>query len=496
MGGCTARRTGRRRRAGRTRVSLGVAVGVLVLLAGAAKSTDRHQKVTVTHRYDVGPIHAWLLGENWRRVWSEPVEVEVLDLAATGGGLRPVRTVGSRQTLGLALEGADGRSYTFRGLEKSGHGILPAFLRYGLLAALLRDQASENLPAADLLAAELSRQLGVRITRRRLVSMPDDPALGEFREAFAGAVGTFSEYPEPGPGGAPGTFGATEIVDSERLWQEVRSGKGASVDARAHLRARLIDWWIGDWDRHPEQWRWGLVDPSKRYVPLPEDHDHAFSHADGVLVLAAVRPLFPWIGPWDDDPSLRGMTFTSWWLDAWILAGLDRGDWLEEITAFEASIGPEVVEEALARFPRSWRALVGDEIRALLRARGAVLQRYALDVYASLSRIVHLYGSEADDRMEVDCLDGRVAVTLQAASGPRLRRVFLPGETERIVLHRLGGEDSIHRTGKAQCPIEIRTQESVRRQRGIPAPIDRIHDPRRPGRSAIEPRFPVNADTR
>jgi hypothetical protein len=297
-----------------------------------------------------------------------------------------------------------------------------------LLAALLRDQASENLPAADLLAAELSRQLGVRITRRRLVSMPDDPALGEFREAFAGAVGTFSEYPEPGPGGAPGTFGATEIVDSERLWQEVRSGKGASVDARAHLRARLIDWWIGDWDRHPEQWRWGLVDPSKRYVPLPEDHDHAFSHADGVLVLAAVRPLFPWIGPWDDDPSLRGMTFTSWWLDAWILAGLDRGDWLEEITAFEASIGPEVVEEALARFPRSWRALVGDEIRALLRARGAVLQRYALDVYASLSRIVHLYGSEADDRLEVDCLDGRVAVTLQAASGPRLRRVFTPGE--------------------------------------------------------------------
>jgi hypothetical protein len=226
MGGCAARRARRRRRARRTLVSLGVAVGavgVLVSLAATADSTDRHPVVTVTHRYDAGPVHAWLFGENWRRVWSEPVEVEVLDLAATGGGLRPVRTVGNRQTLGLALEGADGRSYTFRGLEKSGHGILPGFLRHGLLAALLRDQASENLPAADLLAAELSRQLGVRITRRRLVSMPDDPALGEYREVFAGAVGTISEYPEPGRGGAPGTFGATEIVDSETLWEEVRS---------------------------------------------------------------------------------------------------------------------------------------------------------------------------------------------------------------------------------------------------------------------------------
>ena len=464
---------------------------LLVLLAVVAQAEETERRVVVvTRNYEACAAHRWLLGENWRTQWSAPIEVEVLDLANTAGGLRPAKRVGGLQTHGLAFEGADGRSYTFRSVQKRGDGWLPASLRFGPLGALLRDQASANLPGANLVAATLSRRLGLAVTPRRIVVLPDDPALGPHRDEFAGLTGTLSEYPQPGPDGSPGTFGYTETLTSEELWTASRTGDAANVDARAYLRARLVDWWIGDWDRHPGQWRWGLADPEDGYQPLPEDHDHAFTHFDGVLVLALVRPVLPWVGPYDDAPSLRGMTNNSWWLDAWILAGLDRDAWIEEIDAFEAGVDASVVDDAIAELPRGWRELGGDALRRELEARAAALRRLALEIQASISRIAHLYGSDAADRVEVDCRAGAVDVTLVKAGRATSHRSFLPKRTERIELHLLSGDDRvIYARGSARCEIPLRERESVRLWRGIPAPVDRVRDPRRPGRSRSEPRF-------
>src|SRR5262245_15465914 len=63
-------------------------------------------------------------GSDYRLLWTTPVRVDVLDLASEAGGLSVVRRVGGKQTKALALKGADGRSYTFRGLEKDVGGLL------------------------------------------------------------------------------------------------------------------------------------------------------------------------------------------------------------------------------------------------------------------------------------------------------------------------------------------------------------------------------------
>ena len=60
--------------------------------------------------YAANPVLRWLLGDDWRDVWTTPAPIPVLDLAAAGGGLRPVRVIGNFQSQGLALAGADGRS--------------------------------------------------------------------------------------------------------------------------------------------------------------------------------------------------------------------------------------------------------------------------------------------------------------------------------------------------------------------------------------------------
>ncbi len=44
--------------------------------------------------------------------------------------------------------------------------------------------------------------------------------------------------------------------------------EAAGVDARAYLRARLMDVLIGDWDRHLEQWRWARYEnDGERGIP-------------------------------------------------------------------------------------------------------------------------------------------------------------------------------------------------------------------------------------
>src|ERR1019366_1717754 len=58
------------------------------------------------------------------------------------------------------------------------------------------------------------------------------------------------------------------------------------VDQPAVLRSRLFDILIGDWDRHFDQWRWGVRDmgKGKEYYPIPRDRDEAFFNSNGLLV--------------------------------------------------------------------------------------------------------------------------------------------------------------------------------------------------------------------
>ena len=132
--------------------------------------------------------------------------------------------VGGRQTPGLALAGADGGSYTFRPVDKSMADLLPDGLSDTLTAVYLQDQTASSHPAAALVVPLLARAAGVLHTEPQLVVMPDDTALGEFREHFAGMLGTIDVYPRGSSEGDPGYEGASQILSSEELWRRLISG--------------------------------------------------------------------------------------------------------------------------------------------------------------------------------------------------------------------------------------------------------------------------------
>ena len=217
-----------------------------------------------------------------------PVSVEVLDFTNEAGGLRPLRRVGGQQTRVLALEGRDGRSYSFRGLVKDTSHMLDFFdpmLQQSVVVKLLDDLMSAQHPAGELVASGILDAAEVPSPRWRLVALPDDPALAEFGKEFAGTVGVFGEYPQPAKGSQPGFMGAAEILDHLEFYKRLEAGD-AAADTRALLRARLVDLLIGDWDRHRRQWRWAKTNDSPLFTPIPEDRDQAFSRYDGYLLYA------------------------------------------------------------------------------------------------------------------------------------------------------------------------------------------------------------------
>src|SRR2546427_5482814 len=143
--------------------------------------------------YKAGGLHRFFLGDDYRDLWTMPIRAEVLDLRAYAGGLKPAFRGGGQETKGLAMKGADGRDYTFRGIDKDPSAVLPPDLQGTIAERIGHGQISSAPPAAPVIVAPLLEAAGVLHVTPRIVVMPDDPALGEFRPTFAGLVGLIEE---------------------------------------------------------------------------------------------------------------------------------------------------------------------------------------------------------------------------------------------------------------------------------------------------------------
>jgi hypothetical protein len=382
----------------------------------------------------------------------------MLDLGAHGGGLTPVRRVGGQQTKGLALRGADGRSYTFRGVDKDPTSILPAELQGTIADRIVQDQIAAAHPAGPLVAAPLLEAAGVPTVVPQLVVMPDDASLGEFREAFAGLPGFIEEYPQPAAAGQPGFAGAVEILSAEEMLKRLRAGPEARADERAFLRARLMDLFLGDWDRHLKQWRWMRVPESPLYRPLPEDRDQAFTRFEG-LVLSVARPrLHRFVNFGEEYPSTMGLTYNGWDQDRRLLTGLEWPAWEEIAKDLVGRLSDAVIDGAVARLPAEFKARDGARLARDLKGRRDRLPEAARDFYEHLAAKVTVPGTDAAERVEATATPaGDLEVNISAAAGgePFFHRTFRRDETSDVRLDLRGGDDQVRVSGRPRVELRV-----------------------------------------
>jgi hypothetical protein len=325
-------------------------------------------------RYRASPLRRALLGDGWRRAWTAPVRVPVLDPDTFAGGLTPVRRGRGNQTRSLHLRGADGRDYVFRSTDKDQGGRLRPLAR-ATLGRVRQDQVGALHPAAALVAAGLLDATEVPHARPRLVVMPDHPRLGGHRGDFARLLGMIEESPHHG------FAGARRVVETEELWAELRARPAESVDARMFLAARLMDVYLGDWDRHEGQWRWGRMEDggAARWVPIPRDRDYAFANYGGLLP-ALARRADPKIVRFDGEiRDLGGLLVDARPLDARFLCPLPAAAWDSAAASLRAALTDSAIHASVRRMPPAYVRRDGAALTATLRARRDRLPAAARD---------------------------------------------------------------------------------------------------------------------
>ena len=410
-------------------------------------------------QYAAGGLHRFLLGDTHRDLWTIPLRVPLLDLARRAGGLTAFEQGGSKQSRSLRFRSADGRIFVFRVLDKDPTQTWPPLLRRTPARDLAEDQTSAIFPAGALTVRELERAAGLVTAPVELLALPDDPALGEWREAFRGELGLFEERVRGRGDDVRAVPGALEVLSTTRLFERLEAEARNRVDQRRFLAARLFDLLVGDWDRHQDQWSWARIDegPVSRWEPLPRDRDWALSRLDGPLY-ALLRLYLPKYQSFDRRyGSVYGLTLSAEPLDRRLLTGLERPVWDSVAADLARRIDDAAIDRAVGALPDEYPASVRRRLTAALRSRRDGLPAIAAAFYRQLASAVDLWGSDEPEVARIRReADGGVAVTLEDRAGLRAVRRFAPDETGEVRLYLRGGPDSVVMTGPGRSGIKVR----------------------------------------
>lgn len=381
----------------------GALLGLLLLVAGlllsaggvgnpAAAPPARWAADSATVRVAAGPEYGagwvWrqLWGQHHRALWTTPITARVLRLGPAGpGGLRPVQAGGSYQSRTLRLRADDGREFVLRSVDKDARAALPAGWPRRLLGGLMRDQTSAGHPYAAYPAAQLAAAAGVFHTNPQLVFVGNDAGLGHFRSAFANGLYLLEERPDGDQRHAPSLGFSPRVISSGHLRAALGGRAPSRATARAFLRARLLDMWLGDWSRRPDQWRWATLAAGPdggrpEYRPVPRDRDQAFFQLDDGLYPGLISRFIAKYQSFGADLTagrVAGLRRSARPLDLLLLRGLSRPEFLAEADSLQRRLPDAAIAAALQAGPPEVRADMAARLGPQLRARRAQLPAVA-----------------------------------------------------------------------------------------------------------------------
>lgn len=409
--------------------------------------------------------HRWL-GKNYRDVWSTPVEVDVFDLGYEHGGLEVIKKGGGMQTKSLRLEANDGKQYVLRSIEKYPENAIPTALQKTFAQDIVEDQISASHPYGAFIVPYLAEPVGIYHTNPKPVFIPNDPRLGQFQNTFAGTLALYEERPNEAASRELFFGGGEDIDGTDTVIENLREDNDNEVDQNFVVRNRLFDMWIGDWDRHDDQWRWAQIDKDKGniYRPIPRDRDQAFFINEGIIPKIAARKwALPKIEGFDEEVNWApGISQNARYFDRTFMNEPDWQDWQEQIIFLQENLTDEVIDHAVAQWPDQIEELTGERIKNGLKARRENMESYARELYLFLSKEVEITGSDKHEYFLVEHLneeETRVTVRKRKKDGELeqviYERLFKADETKEIRLYGFDGEDVFEIKG-ADSKIKLR----------------------------------------
>jgi hypothetical protein len=400
--------------------------------------------------YEAGALHTLIFGSHWRSLWTTPVEMPVLDMNSFAGGLVPFEKGGGFQTMTLSFRGANGKEYRFRSLDKEPSRGMPPKLKGSVVASVLQDQVTTANPVSALMVSPLLDASGVYTIAPELTVLPYDKArLGEYFDEYAGLAGTIEERPDERERGFKG---ADKISGTYAVFDNLEKDNDNRVDGASYLRARLLDLFIGDWDRHSGQWKWAGYKKEEKtvWLPIPRDRDHAFSRQDGVYswIITRVIPRMTNFG--ENYPSIKNLSLSGRPLDRRLLSGIDRVEWDAVTADVRQKLTDQVIHEAVMKMPPAMYEKEGARLERELQARRDLLDKASGELYLLCAEDVDVYASNKAEYAKVHrTADGGIDVVIFKRDGttgagkgtPFYSRLFNPLETSEVRLYLQGGDD-------------------------------------------------------
>ncbi|MCB9207500.1 MAG: BamA/TamA family outer membrane protein [Ignavibacteriales bacterium] len=417
--------------------------------------------------YEAGALHNFFFGKHWRDVWTTPLNVKILDLDKFAGGLTPIKKGGGFQTKSLRFKGNDGHYWKFRSIEKDPSKTLPPELRESIADDILQDQISSSNPYAAFVVAPILDSLNILQARPLLYYMPDVEQLGEFRDEFGGMLGILEIHPDVEEEENISFEEANKIEGTLDLFERLEKKEDEYVNSKEYLKARLVDIFLGDWDRHADQWKWARYNDGNKkvWLPIPRDRDQVFAKFDGLLPSVA-EYLIPQFNSFEN--SYNDIEFLTWngrFVDQHFLVQLTKDEWDSVTTFVQQKLTDDLINSAVKELPQEVYPISEKEIFSKLKSRRNQLKEISDDYYNFINTVVDIYGNEDDDYVEINRIDNN-KTSLKIYKDikkeqlnkyePYFTKIFDNNITDEIRIYLLEGDDLVKIIGEVDQGIMIR----------------------------------------
>ena len=432
---------------------------------------DYSDSTITTHphgeKYIAGNFKRAFFGDNYRDEWIIPVEVPVFDFNNEKGGLKIVKKGGGGQTKSLRLENKEEQQWVLRSIEKDPSKVIPEVVKIQLAVDLAQDQMSAYLPWAALSVPRLADAAEIYHANPKIVYLTKDPRLGAYLDDVWEGLYLFEERPNGNRKDVESFGRSKNIIGTPDMMDEITDDHDNQMDQEHFLKCRMFDVFIGDWDRHEDQWRWaGFKDGDEMlYRAVPRDRDQTFFLNEGV---------FPWFssrkfalrmnqGFKYEIKDMGGLISQGKWLDRRFLSELTKEDWIKAAEKMQAGFTDEVIIAAIDDMPPQIVEVKGSTTISKLKARRDLLPAFAEEHYSIISKKVDIVGSDKSEQFLVERLnDNETEVKVWSVSSKGNKkdkiydRKFKHDETSEIRLYGLKGQDEFDVEGKVDKGIRVR----------------------------------------
>jgi hypothetical protein len=414
--------------------------------------------VAINKNYEkISGFQRFISGDNYRKEWATPVHLKVFRINKEMGGFTIKKLGGGKQTKSLKLKDKNGKNWALRTVDKDPEGVVPRELLGTAAQEIVQDMTSAQHPYGAAIVAPLANAIDIAHATPKYYFVPDDPALGIYRQVFANKV-CILEEDDPTPDG-------TDTKSTFKVINKILEDNKNHIDQEAVLRARLLDMVVGDWDRHLDQWKFGTGDTGvgKLYYPVPRDRDQSFFNSNGLLVKGVVKLAFPYLQGFKKNyPDIEGFNWEARDFDRFFMNNLDRERWKKNIEKFQENVNDSVIKLAVKSMPPEIFKQDSAEIVGKLINRKNLLTKAGMKYYKFLSKEVNIVGSNKNEYFNISNAGEDLAINVYKrkkstdSSSLMYSRVFSKKDTKYINLYGLNGEDIFHVEPGTKSPIKLR----------------------------------------